>query len=90
MLAPWPWHAARLVASLDGLLLADVLAARRRGAAPPPAPEGPADRARDAAERSLVRAAIEAGLPVLAIGRGLQVLNLARGGAEPPADQGGS
>jgi gamma-glutamyl-gamma-aminobutyrate hydrolase PuuD len=90
VLAPWPWPAARLMASLDGLLLADTLAARRPGAAPPTGPGDPADRARDAAERSLVRAAIEAGLPVLAIGRGLQVLNLARGGAETPADRGGS
>lgn len=90
VLAPWPWPAARLMASLDGLLLADTLAARRPGTAPPSGPAGPADQARDAAERSLVRAAIEAGLPVLAIGRGLHVLNLARGGAEPPADQGRS
>jgi putative glutamine amidotransferase len=88
VLAPWPWPAARLMASLDGLLLADTLAARRPGVAPPPGPEDTADRARDAAERSLLRAAIEAGLPVLAIGRGLHVLNLARGGAEPQADAG--
>ncbi len=90
VLAPWPWPAARLLASLDGLLLADTLGARRPGAAPASGPGGPAGRARDAAERSLVRAAIEAGLPVLAIGRGLHGLNLARGGAEVPADQGRS
>ena len=90
VLAPWPWPAARLMASLDGLLLAGTLAARRPGTAPPASPADPADQARDAAERSLVRAAIEAGLPVLAIGRGLRVLNLAWGGAEPPADRGES
>jgi len=90
VLAPWPWPAARLMASLDGLLLADTLAARRPGAAPPPGPDGPADQARDTAERSLVRVAMETGLPVLAIGRGLHVLNLAWGGAEPPANQGRS
>lgn len=86
VLGPWPWPAARLMASLDGLLLADTLAATRPGAVPPSGPGGPADGAREAAERSLVRAAVEAGLPVLAIGRGLHVFNLARGGAESLAD----
>jgi putative glutamine amidotransferase len=90
VLAPWPWPAARLMASLDGLVLADTLAARRPGTAPLSGPADPADQARDAAERSLVRAAIEAGLPVLAIGRGLHILNLAWGGTEPPADLGRS
>jgi gamma-glutamyl-gamma-aminobutyrate hydrolase PuuD len=86
MLAPWPRPAARLVASLDGLLLADTPAARRPGAGPPSSTGDPADQVRDAAESALVRAAIEAGLPVLAVGRGLHVLNLARGGAEHPSD----
>ncbi len=94
VLAPWPWHASRLVGRLDGLLFADGAAdgGRRGSAHPPPGPAGQAGRARDSAHQALMRAAIEAGLPVLAIGRGLQVLNLARDGSvrEVPADQGGS
>jgi gamma-glutamyl-gamma-aminobutyrate hydrolase PuuD len=94
VLAPWPWHASRLVGRLDGLLFADGAAdgGRRGGAHPPSGPAGQAGRARDSAHQALMRTAIEAGLPVLAIGRGLQVLNLARDGSvrEVPADQGGS
>jgi gamma-glutamyl-gamma-aminobutyrate hydrolase PuuD len=93
VLAPWPWHASRLVGRLDGLLFADGAADAGPGVAhPPPGPAGQAGQARDSADLALMRAAIEAGLPVLAIGRGLQVLNLARDGSvrEVPADQGGS
>ena len=38
------------------------------------------DHRRDRFELSLMRAALEAGLPVLAVGRGLHILALARGG----------
>jgi putative glutamine amidotransferase len=92
VLAPWPWHADRLVGRLDGLLFAcGGPDGGRRDGMTPPGPAGLAARARESADQALMRAAIEAGLPVLAIGRGLQVLNLARGGSvrELPSDQSG-
>ena len=67
--------------AFDGLLLAgggDIEPARY-GARPHPEIYG-TDPARDEAELTLVRAALDLGLPVLAICRGLQVLNVALGG----------
>lgn len=72
---------ARLVQGLDGLVLTggtDVNPALYDAA--PDENTDPPDRRRDRFELSLVRAAIDAGLPVLAIGRGLHILNVARGG----------
>jgi putative glutamine amidotransferase len=71
----------QVVERIDGLLLTgggDV-DPRRYGAVPSPQCGG-VDQARDAFEISLVRRAVEAGLPVLAVCRGCQVLNVALGG----------
>ena len=70
-----------VIARLDGLVLTgggDV-DPRRYGAVPSPL-SGGIDEERDALEISLVRRAVEAGLPTLAICRGCQVLNVALGG----------
>jgi putative glutamine amidotransferase len=76
-----PGAAARLAASLDGLLFSGGgdIDARRYGAEPHELTDEP-DYARDAFEFELMRVAIQARLPFLAICRGLQVLNVARGG----------
>ncbi|MCX2925902.1 gamma-glutamyl-gamma-aminobutyrate hydrolase family protein [Streptomyces sp. NEAU-W12] len=76
-----PEQAAATVARLDGLVVAggpDVEPARY-GAEPGPR-TGPPDRARDAWELALVRAALERRVPLLGICRGLQVLDVALGG----------
>jgi len=73
--------AAEVVAVLDGLVLTgggDVDPAAY-GEEPDPAVGG-IDRNRDASERALLAAALEADLPVLAICRGCQVLNVYLGG----------
>jgi putative glutamine amidotransferase len=70
-----------VVERLDGLLLTgggDV-DPRRYGAVPSPQ-SGGIDEERDSLEISLVRRAVEAGLPTLAICRGCQLLNVALGG----------
>jgi len=75
---PAPLH---VLDHVNGLLLAgggDVDPARY-GAAPHPQNYG-VDPARDEVELTLVRAAMDAGVPVLAVCRGLQVLNVAMGG----------
>lgn len=76
-----PAQAAAVVSNLDGLLLTgggDVDPAWY-GAAPSPH-LGIVDRAHDAWELALLRAAMEAGKPVLGICRGLQLMNVALGG----------
>jgi putative glutamine amidotransferase len=70
-----------IVERLDGLLLTgggDV-DPHRYGATPSPQCGG-IDEDRDAREISLVRQAVDAGLPILAVCRGCQVLNVALGG----------
>lgn len=76
-----PAQAADVMANLDGLLLTgggDVDPVWY-GAAPSPH-LGNVDRAYDAWELSLLRAAMAAGRPVLGICRGLQLMNVALGG----------
>ena len=76
-----PAQAVDVVANLDGLLLTgggDVDPAWY-GAAPSPH-LGIVDRAYDAWELALLRAALAAGRPVLGICRGLQLMNVALGG----------
>jgi putative glutamine amidotransferase len=74
-----PYHAADLAARLDGVVFSDgadiVHGTGQHDQA------GQPDRARDAAEFALMRAAITAGLPVLGIGRGMRMLNAVRGGS---------
>jgi gamma-glutamyl-gamma-aminobutyrate hydrolase PuuD len=72
----------RLAAGLDGLVFAGGadLDPRCYGATLDDQVAGWPDRARDAVELELMRAAMETGTPFLAICRGLQVLNVARGG----------
>jgi gamma-glutamyl-gamma-aminobutyrate hydrolase PuuD len=73
--------AAEVVAVLDGLVLTgggDVDPAAYGEQADPEV--GGVDRNRDASERALLAAALEADLPVLAICRGCQVLNVYLGG----------
>jgi gamma-glutamyl-gamma-aminobutyrate hydrolase PuuD len=73
--------AAEVIAVLDGLVLTgggDVDPAAYGEEAD--AEVGGVDRNRDASERALLAAALEADLPVLAICRGCQVLNVYRGG----------
>ena len=67
--------------SLDGLLLTgggDIDSARYREERHPKT--GNPDRARDAFEMDIVRAALNANLPILGVCRGLQLLNVAAGG----------
>jgi putative glutamine amidotransferase len=74
-------RADELLAPFDGLLLmggGDIDPARY-GESADPNVYG-MDRERDDTELTLVRAAIEGGLPILAICRGHQVLNVAMGG----------
>jgi putative glutamine amidotransferase len=72
---------ADVLRALDGLIIAggaDVDPARYDAVAH--AAAGPFRGDRDDAELSLVRAAVEGGVPVLGICRGMQVLNVALGG----------
>ena len=48
--------------------------------APPHPRLGPVDRQRDEVEATLVRTALDLGIPILAICRGMQILNVALGG----------
>ncbi|MFP3990186.1 gamma-glutamyl-gamma-aminobutyrate hydrolase family protein [Streptomyces sp. E11-3] len=76
-----PDQAARVVARLDGLVIAggpDVEPVRY-GAEPDPR-TGPPARARDAWELALIEAALASGTPLLGICRGMQLLNVALGG----------
>jgi putative glutamine amidotransferase len=76
-----PGAAAAVLAGLDGLALAggaDVDPARYD--AERDVHTGPARPDRDAWELTLVRVALERGMPILAICRGMQVLNVALGG----------
>jgi putative glutamine amidotransferase len=80
LLPPMP-NVERMLPRLDGLVLSgggDVNPAAY-GATRDPA-TGPANDARDDAELSLARHALDAGLPLLGICRGLQVINVALGG----------
>jgi putative glutamine amidotransferase len=80
LLPPMP-HVERVLPRLDGLILSgggDVDPATY-GAPRDPA-TGPANEARDDAELTLARRALDAGLPLLGICRGLQVINIALGG----------
>ena len=74
-------HAARALEACDALLLSGGEDVDPALYGAPPAPAlGPIDRARDAFEIALFRAARERGLPVLGICRGIQVINVALGG----------
>ena len=73
--------AAEVIAVLDGLVLTGGgdLDPAAYGESPDPEVGG-IDRIRDASERALLAAALDADLPVLAICRGCQVLNVYLGG----------
>ncbi|MFJ2673318.1 gamma-glutamyl-gamma-aminobutyrate hydrolase family protein [Streptomyces sp. NPDC087525] len=76
-----PSAAARMVARLDGVVIAggpDVEPVRY-GAEPDPR-TGPPARERDAWELALIEAALASGTPLLGICRGMQLLNVALGG----------
>lgn len=82
LLPPQEHGAQRVVAALDGLLLAggpDVDPARYRESAHPRT--GSPQTLRDAWEFDLLTAALSAGLPVLGVCRGMQLLNVAHGGS---------
>ena len=73
--------AAEVVAVLDGLVLTGGGDVDPAAYGEEPDPEvGGVDPNRDASERALLAAALEADLPVLAICRGCQVLNVSLGG----------
>jgi putative glutamine amidotransferase len=73
--------AAEVVAVLDGLVLTGGGDVDPAAYGENPDPEvGGVDRNRDASERALLAAALQADLPVLAICRGCQVLNVFLGG----------
>lgn len=81
VLLPTGAASAAVVGRLDGLVLAggsDVDPARY-GQQPAPHTGAPR-RDRDETEATLLRAALDAGLPVLAVCRGLQLLNVVLGG----------
>jgi len=72
---------APALAVLDGLLLAGGADLDPAGYGAEPHPQTTGVRpGRDAAERALVDAALEVGLPVLGVCRGMQLLNVALGG----------
>jgi putative glutamine amidotransferase len=80
LLPPMP-GVGRVLSRLDGLILSgggDLDPARY--GAPRHQATGAANSARDDAELSLARQALDAGLPLLGICRGLQVINVALGG----------
>ncbi len=73
--------AAEVIAVLDGLVLTGGGDVDPAAYGDEPAPEvGGVDANRDASERALLAAALEADMPVLAICRGCQVLNVYLGG----------
>ncbi len=73
--------AAEVIAALDGLVLTGGGDVDPAAYGEEPDPEvGGVDRNRDASERALLAAALDADLPVLAICRGCQVLNVFLGG----------
>jgi putative glutamine amidotransferase len=87
-------HAVRALDGCDGLLLTggeDVDPAHY--GAPPSRALGPVDRARDAFELAVFRAARERDVPVLGICRGIQLINVALGGTlwqDLPSERDGS
>ena len=78
--------ADEVIAVLDGLVLTGGGDVDPAAYGEEPDPEvGGVDPNRDASERALLAAALEADLPVLAICRGCQVLNVYLGGDAAPA-----
>ena len=78
---PDPAAAARMVARLDGLILAggEDIDPARYGQEPHPRTGAPVPE-RDAWESALLTAALESGTPVLGICRGMQLMNVHAGG----------
>lgn len=78
---PYPDGAAEVVAALDGLILAGGADLDPAGYGAEPDPRTTGTRPdRDAGERALLQAAIDADLPTLGICRGMQLLSVAAGG----------
>jgi putative glutamine amidotransferase len=74
-------EAARIVAGLDGLLIAGGADVDPGWFEHEPHPSaGPFDTDRDAFELSLIREALDRGIPIFGICRGMQLLNVALGG----------